>query len=61
MVYIHGCGQPCVQVMRDGRDNMGLVDFAYEDDLLTALDKLDKSEFKNPFDRCECSAQLVAS
>eukprot|EP00983_Pelagomonas_calceolata_P054439 1143684-Pelagomonas_calceolata.AAC.5 len=36
---------------------MGLVDFAYEDDLLTALDKLDKSEFKNPFDRCvfECS------
>jgi hypothetical protein len=47
--------------MRDGRDNMGLVDFAYEDDLLTALDKLDKSEFKNPFDRCECSAQLVAS
>lgn len=50
-----------VQVMRDGRDNMGLVDFAYEDDLLKALDVLDRSEFKNPFDRCESVARACSA
>ena len=30
---------------------IGQVDYATEDDMKTALRKLDDSEFKNPFDR----------
>lgn len=40
------------QVMKDGRGNMGLVDFSCLEDMQTALRKLDNSEFRNPFDKC---------
>jgi hypothetical protein len=39
-----------VQVVKDGRGQLGLVDFATLEDMQTALRRLDGSEFKNPFD-----------
>ncbi len=39
-------------VKQGGRDAIGLVDFATQEDMDNAIRKLDDSEFRNPFDKC---------
>ena len=38
--------------MKERGGQIGLVDFATQDDMDNAIRKMDNSEFKNPFDRC---------
>lgn len=41
----------CVQVMRSGSGEIGLVDYATKEDMQNAIRKLDDSEFRNPYDK----------
>mmetsp|Transcript_27361 Transcript_27361/g.37738 ORF Transcript_27361/g.37738 Transcript_27361/m.37738 type:complete len:361 (+) Transcript_27361:110-1192(+) len=45
-------GEVCfAQVFRDSNGTTGVVDYSTAEDMKTAINKLDDTEFKNPFDR----------